>query len=73
MPITAAVVNPTVAAIDISITYLPDTYISRKRNGARVFASQRLQSPWLPGYGFRDSVYALSCDHPLIAGVWAAK
>ena len=34
-PITATVVNPIVAAIDISIKYLPDIFIARERNGAR--------------------------------------
>jgi hypothetical protein len=73
-PITAAVVKPTVAAIDISIKYLPDIFIARERKGARrrhhIIMTAFLLTPG--GYGFSDSVYARSCDHPLMAGVCAA-
>jgi hypothetical protein len=74
MPITAAVVNPIVATIDISIKYLPDIFIARERNGARrPHHSDCKPSDSKGGYGFSDSVYARSCDHPLMAGVCAAK
>ncbi len=72
-----------VAMTEMSICVPPNQKKSTTQIATRTKKISRPLSPlsisqpaWLndvlvSGYGFNDSVYAFSCDQPLIAGVWA--
>jgi len=73
MPIIAAVVNPIVATIEISMHASMKLIVRKveKRSGAASCCCIAAQAgPRLPvDHGFSDSVYARSWDQPLMAGV----
>jgi hypothetical protein len=72
MPISAAVVNPIVATIETSIHASMKVSVFKEERGREAVASWRrlLQLP--TDHGFSDSVYARSCDQPLMDGVYVA-